>query len=63
MDEMANSEKVDENATTGKISLGLSTIVRVTLKDGTFHEVRGNFRLLSNVLNLPGHRLWTYREL
>lgn len=29
---------VDENATTGKISLGLSVIVRVTLKDGTFHE-------------------------
>lgn len=29
---------VDENATTGKICLGLSVIVRVTLKDGTFHE-------------------------
>ncbi|KAI9829017.1 MAG: DNA repair protein rad52 [Thelocarpon impressellum] len=29
---------VDENATTGKVSLGLSVIVRVTLKDGTFHE-------------------------
>lgn len=29
---------VDENATTGRISLGLSVIVRVTLKDGTFHE-------------------------
>jgi len=29
---------VDENATNGKISLGLSTIVRVTLKDGTYHE-------------------------
>lgn len=29
---------VDENATTMKITLGLSVIVRVTLKDGTFHE-------------------------
>ncbi|QSS63724.1 RAD52 DNA repair protein RADC [Histoplasma capsulatum] len=29
---------VDENPNTAKISLGLSVIVRVTLKDGTFHE-------------------------
>ena len=29
---------VDENTTNGKITLGLSTIVRVTLKDGTYHE-------------------------
>ncbi len=29
---------VDENSQTGKITLGLSVIVRVTLKDGTFHE-------------------------
>ncbi|KAI1332794.1 hypothetical protein F5Y16DRAFT_407416 [Xylariaceae sp. FL0255] len=29
---------VDENPQTLKISLGLSMIVRVTLKDGTFHE-------------------------
>lgn len=29
---------VDENQQTGKISLGLSVIVRVTLKDGTYHE-------------------------
>ncbi|KUI74202.1 DNA repair and recombination protein mus-11 [Cytospora mali] len=29
---------VDENAQTLKISLGLSVIVRVTLRDGTFHE-------------------------
>ena len=29
---------VDENVQSGKISLGLSVIVRVTLKDGTFHE-------------------------
>ncbi|EME44443.1 hypothetical protein DOTSEDRAFT_53542 [Dothistroma septosporum NZE10] len=32
---------VDENATNGRINLGLSTIVRVTLKDGTFHEDTG----------------------
>ncbi|MCJ1279972.1 DNA repair protein rad52 [Puttea exsequens] len=29
---------VDENQSTGKVSLGLSVIVRVTLKDGTYHE-------------------------
>lgn len=29
---------VDENPTTLKFSLGLSVIVRVTLRDGTFHE-------------------------
>ncbi|KAJ5875622.1 DNA repair and recombination protein radC [Penicillium subrubescens] len=29
---------VDENETTGKVNLGLSVIVRVTLKDGSFHE-------------------------
>ncbi|KAF4625108.1 hypothetical protein G7Y89_g13059 [Cudoniella acicularis] len=29
---------VDENPQTLKVSLGLSVIVRVTLKDGTFHE-------------------------
>ena len=29
---------VDENPTTFRVSLGLSVIVRVTLKDGTFHE-------------------------
>ncbi|KAI4115449.1 MAG: hypothetical protein LQ345_003951, partial [Seirophora villosa] len=29
---------VDESQSTGKVSLGLSVIVRVTLKDGTYHE-------------------------
>ncbi len=29
---------VDENPQTFKVSLGLSVIVRVTLRDGTFHE-------------------------
>ncbi|KAL9605022.1 MAG: hypothetical protein Q9219_000210, partial [cf. Caloplaca sp. 3 TL-2023] len=29
---------VDESQSTGKISLGLSVIVRVTLRDGTYHE-------------------------
>ncbi|KAL2355700.1 hypothetical protein BJ546DRAFT_641870 [Cryomyces antarcticus] len=29
---------VDESASTGKITLGLSIIMRITLKDGTFHE-------------------------
>lgn len=31
--------QVEESQHTGKISLGLSVIVRVTLKDGTYHEV------------------------
>ena len=31
--------QVDESQSTGKVSLGLSVIVRVTLRDGTFHEV------------------------
>ncbi|CRG85441.1 DNA repair and recombination protein radC [Talaromyces islandicus] len=29
---------VDESPNTGKISLGLSVIIRVTLRDGTYHE-------------------------
>ncbi|KAI9737791.1 MAG: DNA repair protein rad52 [Cirrosporium novae-zelandiae] len=29
---------LDENEHTGKVSLGISVIVRVTLKDGTYHE-------------------------
>ncbi|RMZ83219.1 hypothetical protein DV738_g1299, partial [Chaetothyriales sp. CBS 135597] len=29
---------VDEHPSTGKVSLGLSVVVRVTLKDGTYHE-------------------------
>lgn len=32
-------EKVDEHRDSGKVSLGLSVTVRVTLKDGTYHEV------------------------
>ena len=30
---------MDESRETGKISLGLSVVVRVTLKDGVYHEV------------------------
>lgn len=36
---MTDRIQVDESPTSGKITLGLSIIVRVTLKDGTFHEV------------------------
>ena len=32
---------VDENPTKGTISIGLSVVVRITLKDGTFHEDTG----------------------
>lgn len=28
----------DENAQTGRVSIGLSVIVRITLRDGTYHE-------------------------
>ena len=35
--------QVEESQHTGKISLGLSVIVRVTLKDGTYHEVCTDF--------------------
>ncbi|EON63740.1 hypothetical protein W97_02968 [Coniosporium apollinis CBS 100218] len=34
----AQIDFVDENQSTGQITLGLSMIVRVTLKDGTFHD-------------------------
>lgn len=34
------TNQVEENQNTGKISLGLSVIMRVTLRDGTFHEVK-----------------------
>ena len=32
---------VDENPTKGTISIGLSVVVRITLKDGTYHEDTG----------------------
>ena len=37
--ELLNLGKVDESQSTGKVSLGLSVVVRVTLRDGSFHEV------------------------
>lgn len=39
--ERLNMSQVDEHQSSGKISLGLSVIVRVTLRDGTYHEVQG----------------------
>ncbi|KAI9843894.1 MAG: DNA repair protein rad52 [Sclerophora amabilis] len=33
-----NVDFVDENQTTGKVSIGISVVVRVTLRDGTYHE-------------------------
>lgn len=39
---LTSSYQADENEHTGKMTLGLSVIVRVTLKDGTFHEVRAS---------------------
>lgn len=60
-----NFSQVDESQSTGKVSLGLSVIVRVTLRDGTYHEVHPHNAIynLANVdLNL-GYWLWAYREL
>lgn len=45
-------DQVEESPSTGKISLGLSVIVRVTLKDGTFHEVGGDFAALAPLLTI-----------
>lgn len=41
---------VEENATTGRVRLGLSVIVRVTLRDGTYHEDIG----YGQIDNCPG---------
>lgn len=38
--EILNGSQVDESQSSGKISLGLSVVMRVTLRDGTYHEVR-----------------------
>lgn len=58
--------QIEENQNTGKINLGLSVIVRVTLKDGTFHEVSSLLilvPLMKRALKHLGYRLWPYREL
>ncbi|KAL8802630.1 MAG: hypothetical protein Q9182_003683 [Xanthomendoza sp. 2 TL-2023] len=44
---------VDESQGTGKVSLGLSVIVRVTLRDGTYHEVRSLTLLLQLLAQMP----------
>jgi len=36
---VAKGFQVDESQSSGKISLGLSVIMRVTLRDGAYHEV------------------------
>lgn len=40
---------MDENKESGRVSLGLSVVIRVTLRDGVFHEVMNltNNRVLS----------------
>lgn len=32
-------KQIDENQNSGRVTMGLSVIMRVTLKDGTYHEV------------------------
>jgi len=31
--------QIDENQNSGRVTMGLSVVMRVTLKDGTYHEV------------------------
>lgn len=56
--------QVDESQSTGKVSLGLSVIVRVTLKDGTYHEVKALLLFLI-VFCSPASGYWirTHRKL
>ncbi len=52
---------MDESQGTGKVSLGLSVIVRVTLKDGTYHEVKDPMLGLASFrLNSIGHWIWSH---
>lgn len=32
-------KQIDENQNSGRVTMGLSVVMRVTLKDGTYHEV------------------------
>lgn len=34
------TNQIDENQNSGRVTMGLSVVMRVTLKDGTYHEVR-----------------------
>ena len=36
---LANKQKVEEVPATGKFNMGISVIMRVVLRDGTYHEV------------------------
>jgi recombination DNA repair RAD52 pathway protein len=40
---------MDENRESGRVSLGLSVVVRVTLRDGVFHEVKFMLGLIDRV--------------
>ena len=57
--------QVDENQSTGKVSLGLSVIVRVTLRDGTYHEANYNtpLRVALKANIVAGYWIWSYRKL
>jgi recombination DNA repair RAD52 pathway protein len=41
--------QIDENQNSGRVTMGLSVVMRVTLKDGTYHEVRTSL-LVNKVL-------------
>lgn len=34
-----STNQIDENQNSGRVTMGLSVVMRVTLKDGTYHEV------------------------
>ena len=40
---------MDENRESGRVSLGLSVVVRVTLRDGVFHEVPTHHELANSL--------------
>jgi Rad52/22 family double-strand break repair protein len=51
--------QMDESRETGKVSLGLSVVVRVTLTDGVYHEVHPHLLRGSRI---TGHWLRLHRE-
>ena len=40
---------MDENRESGRVSLGLSVVVRVTLRDGVFHEASTHHQLANSL--------------
>ena len=49
----------------GRVSLGLSVTLRVSLRDGTYHEVHnlGVETLACELICIVGYWIWSHREL